>query len=127
MKVLVLSNGKLKEQEITNSLEDLQKIVGGYIEVPFLSKTFGQNWIDIIINEEGKYIDNLKPEIAIVDKKTGNILDLIMGNCVFAGHDNKGETIELNKEQAKTVRKELKHTALLNYKNKENLVRVMFI
>lgn len=127
MKVLVLNNGEFTTQEITNSLEDLQKIVGGYIEVPFLSKTFGQNWIDIIINEEGKYINNLKPEIAIVDKKTGNILDLVMGNCVFAGHDDKGETIELNEEQTKIVKNELKHTALLNYKDKENPVRVMFI
>ena len=29
MKVLVLSNGELKVREIGNSLEDLQKIVGG--------------------------------------------------------------------------------------------------
>ena len=32
MKLLVLTNGKFEIKEITNELEDLQKIVGGYIE-----------------------------------------------------------------------------------------------
>ena len=38
MKVLVLSNNKLEVKEIDNTLEELQKIVGGYIEIPYLSK-----------------------------------------------------------------------------------------
>ena len=37
MKTLILSNGKLEEKEIENTLETLQKIVGGYIEVPYIS------------------------------------------------------------------------------------------
>jgi len=73
MKVLVLSNGELKEKEINNTLEDLQKIVEGYIEIPYLSEVFNKNEIDIIINEEGKLIDGMRPEIAIVSKKRGNI------------------------------------------------------
>ena len=57
MKVLVLTDGEFITKEITNSLEDLQTIVGGYIEIPFLSQEFLAHEIDIIINEEGKYID----------------------------------------------------------------------
>lgn len=127
MKVLVLSNGELKPQEINNTLEDLQKIVGGYIEIPFLSQKFLEHDIDIIINEEGKFIDGLKPEIAVVKEETGTILDLVMGNCVFASHDTEGETIELNEKQKKIVEKELGYTAVLRYKDKKHIVRVLFI
>ena len=63
MKVLVLSDGEFTTKEIGNNLEDLQNIVGGYIEIPFLSQKFLEHDIDIIINEEGKFIDELTPEI----------------------------------------------------------------
>ena len=73
MKVLVLSNDELKEKEIENTLEALQGIVGGYIEIPFLSRIFNENEIDVIINEEGKFIEGMKQEIAIVKEKTETI------------------------------------------------------
>lgn len=57
MKVLVLSGSVFEEREIKNELEDLQEIVGGYIEIPFLSREFNDNKIDVIINEEGKFIE----------------------------------------------------------------------
>ena len=114
MKTLILNNGKLTQKDISNTLETLQEIVGGYIEIPFLSQVFFENDIDIIINEEGKLIDGFKPEIAIVSKDKGNILDLVYGTCIFASHDKYGETIALNIEQAEIVKKELKDVILTN-------------
>ena len=129
MKVLVLSNGELKETEIGNDLADLQKIVGGYIEIPFLSHKFRDNGIDTIINEEGKFIDGLKAEIAIVDEKHGSILDIVYGNCIFASHDEAGETIGLTEEQIKIVTEELE--TVIELMNKKTFdvfdVRVLFI
>ena len=129
MKVLVLSNGELKEQEIGNGLEHLQKIVGGYIEIPFLGDTFRNNGIDVIINEEGKLIDGLKAEIAIVNEKQGNILDIVYGNCIFASHDDEGETVGLNDEQIQIVMEELETVIeLMNKRTFEEFeVRVLFI
>ena len=129
MKVLVLSNGELKEQEIGNGLEHLQKIVGGYIEIPFLGDTFRNNGIDVIINEEGKLVDGLKAEIAIVNEKQGNILDIVYGNCIFASHNDEGETIGLNDEQIQIVMEELETVIeLMNRKTFEEFeVRVLFI
>lgn len=129
MKVLVLSDGKLEEKEIKSGLEELQKIVGGYIEIPFLSKKFFNNDIDIIINEEGKLIDGMKAEIAIVNEQHGNILDIIYGNCIFASHDDEGNTIGLNAEQIEIVRNELETVIeLINTKTFEEFeVRVLFI
>ncbi len=129
MKVLVLSNGELKAQEIGNGLEDLQKIVGGYIEIPFLSQTFLDNGIDVIINEEGKLIDGMKAEIAIVDEKRGSILDIVYGNCIFASHDEAGETIGLTEKQIRVVEEELETVIeLMNKRTLEDFeVRVLFI
>ena len=129
MKVLVLSNGELKEREINNGLEALQEIVGGYIEIPYLGDTFLNKRIDVIINEEGKLIDGMKAEIAIVNKEQGNILDIVYGNCIFASHDEEGETIGLTEEQMQVVTEELETVVELMNKRtlKEFEVRVLFI
>lgn len=129
MKVLVLSNGELNTQEIGNKLEDLQKIVGGYIEIPFLGDKFRENGIDVIINEEGKLIDGMKPEIAIVNEEKGNILDIVYGNCIFASHDEDGETIGLTETQIHFVKNELETVIeLMNKRTLEDFeVRVLFI
>ena len=129
MRVLVLSNGELQEKEINNTLKELQKIVGGYIEMPYLGEVFRENIIDIIINEEGKFIEGLKPEIGIVDKKTNKVLDIVYGNCIFASHDKAGNTVALNDEQMKIVIEEL--NIMIELMNKNTLedfeVRALFI
>lgn len=123
MKVLVLSKTELLEKEIGTELEDLQEIVGGYIEIPFLSDVFNDNGIDVIINEEGKLIGGMDPEIAIVDKRNGSILDIVYGNCIFASHDEEGNTVGLNGRQMIIVAEELKTVGMLNSK----MVRALFI
>ena len=129
MKVLVLSNGELKETIIGEELEDLQKIVGGYIEIPYLGDVFVNNGIDVIINEEGKLIEGLKAEVAIVSEKHGTILDIVYGNCIFASHDEAGETIGLTDEQILIVNKELETVIeLMNKRTLEDFeVRALFI
>lgn len=129
MKALVLSDGRFETKEIDNTLENLQEIVGGYIEIPFLSKEFNENGIDVIINEEGKYIEGLKPEIAIIDGKTKQILDVVFGNCIFASHDEEGNTIELNDKQTKIVMQELQMNLILTYQDsgKEFKVKALFV
>lgn len=129
MKVLILNDGEFTTKEIGNNLEDLQNIVGGYIEIPFLSQKFLEHDIDIIINEEGKFIEGMTPEIAVMKKGTNTILDLVMGNCVFASHDEEGNTISLNDKQTKIVMEELKTDILLSNKeeNKMFFVKALFI
>lgn len=129
MKVLILSNGELKEREINNTLEALQEIVGGYIEIPYLGDTFRNNGIDVIINEEGKLIEGMKAEIAIVNEKQGNILDIVYGNCIFASHNEEGDTIGLTEEQIQIVIEELETVVELMNKRtlKDFEVRALFI
>ena len=122
MKVLTLSNGELKQKDIKNTLEALQEIVGGYIEIPFLSQKFLEHKIDIIINEEGKFIEGLKPEIAVIKEGTNHILDLVYGNCIFASHDERGETVSLNDKQIKIITEELKDLIVTNQDTEETQI-----
>lgn len=129
MKAIVLNSGKLEVKEIEDSLEELQKIVGGYIEIPLLGGVFKKNNIDTIINEEGKYIEGLNPEIVLIDRNTKKILDIVYGNCVFVSHDIKGNTIALNDEQIDIVMGELETEIVLTYQDneKEFVVKALFI
>ena len=129
MKVLVLSNGKLEAKEINNELEELQKIVGGYIEIPYLSDVFNENEIDVIINDEGKFIDGLKPEIAVIYGATNRVLDIVYGNCIFASHNDEGDTVGLTDEQMAIVMEELKMEVVLTYEdgNKKAITKALII
>ena len=128
MKVLVLSNNKFEVKEIENTLEELQAIVGGYIEIPFLSRVFADNGIDVIINEEGKFIEDCKPQIAIVDGETKQILDVVHGNCIFASHNEEGDTTELTEEQMKVVMQELRMDVVLTYPDdKKFATKLLFV
>lgn len=106
MRVLVLENKTLIEKEIGNELEDLQEIVGGWIEIPYLSRRLADEGIDIIINEEGKLM-GLEPQIVVADRETNKVLDLVVGNCIFASHDEMGETVGLTNRQIEIVKEEL--------------------
>jgi hypothetical protein len=129
IRAITLSNGELEVTEVTNTLENFQGIVGGYIEIPLISKIFKQHSIDVVINGEGKYIEGLRPEIAIVGKETNTTLDVVYGNCVFVSHDEVGNTVELNDEQIEVVVEELKLSAMLhdNENEKDFLVKVLLV
>lgn len=114
MKVLVLSNSKFETREIKGTLKDFQSIVDGYIEIPFICNDFIDNNIDVIINEEGKLIDGMNPEIVLVDDVTGDSVDIVFGNCIFVGNDNEGNNISITDEQIKFVKDALREFGILN-------------
>lgn len=129
IRVITLIDGELEVTEATNTLETFQGIVGGYIEIPLISKVLKQHNIDVVINGEGKYIEGLRPEIAIVGKETNATLDVVYGNCVFVSHDDIGNTVGLNDEQIEVVTEELKLSAMLhdNENEKDFLVKVLLV
>lgn len=126
IKAMTLSNGELGVVELTNTLGELQKIVGGYIEMHMVSRVFYQHNIDIVINEDGKFIEGLRPEIVILGKETNTTLDVVYGNCVFVSHDNAGNTVGLSDKQIEIVMEELKLGAMLSNKNEYFSVKTLF-
>ena len=80
---------------IKNELEELQKIVGGYIET--LDFTREDN-VTIICNEEGK-INGMALNRSLAHE--GEIWEIIAGTMIIVGDDyENGEFISLTDEQA---------------------------
>lgn len=86
--VIVEPNQSARIETIENTLSNLQKLVGGYIEC------IRQEGFDIIINEEGKMLE-LEPNFSIYGG------DYVAGTAIFAGVDyDEGEFKSLTDEQA---------------------------
>ena len=104
MKVLVLNDTNFTEKDIDGSLESLQKIVDGYIELVYLFEELSKNKIDLYVNEEGKYLmpENVNIYVRYNDDSTKN--ETIVGPCLFASYDDNGNTIGLTDEQIEFVK-----------------------
>ena len=102
MRVVVKKPGKDPEvQWIDNSLEAMQKIVEGSIE---LVGVF-QYPISLFCNEEGKLME-LRPNI-----KIGS--DIIVGTLFVCSTDDEGDSISLTEQQAGMVINQLKLRAVV--------------
>ena len=98
MKALIYDGYSLSTKDIENTLEEMQEIVGGWIEhVPM--ESLGS--IDLWCNDEGKLID-LEPTIALTHK--GKIYDWVCGTVVFLRHDGEGGTVGLTAKDIKFLK-----------------------
>ena len=112
--VIRRQNEDFKIEEVDNlNLKYLQSKVGGYIELVSWYNQLSDLNIDMWINEEGKFIQELLPTFIVVDSKD-EIKDIIMGDVVFTSSDNEGNTIGLNDIQAQKIKRIFKKTAVLN-------------
>lgn len=94
-----------------SSLEDMQSIVGGYIDR--VSLPLG---IDLWVNDEGA-INGEELNLIILWGKDSNEHQHIFGSVFLASHDeNNGETISLSNDQLHWFTKYLKQVMLLSGK-----------
>lgn len=70
--------------EIGEDLKDLQAVVGGYIEAPFISKELSNANIQVLCNEDG-LLQKLEPSVLIM--KDGAQAGCLVGNVAFVGVD----------------------------------------
>ena len=82
--------------QVENSLETLQELVGGYIESVHVSKSLNGNYIDIIVNEEGRL---LGLDVSAIIYAHDVIIADLCGPIIFTSHDETGETVSLTNEQ----------------------------
>ena len=74
--VLYVKPGEYSQMiEIEDSLEEMQKLVGGYIEKV---SPFDDDAVALIVNEEGKF-NGMKPNRAIFSEDKEDIVDIIFG------------------------------------------------
>lgn len=101
IKAIILEPEKDARIEMIDcSLEGLQKLVGGCIEViyPFEFEKYPLNQVAVICNENGK-IDRLPLNRDLYDED-GSLYDVIAGPAAVVGIDGDGFT-SLTKEQEK--------------------------
>lgn len=102
VKIAYKQPGKpLETREIIYSLEEMQRLVNGYVEnvsAPFCDD------LDLIVNENGKYMKSGKPNFFMPELK-----DLIIGSVVFIGYDpEKGQHVSITDSQLERVKKYIK-------------------
>ena len=91
-RVVIVEPYKLpKVSFIEDSLEGMQSVVGGYIE---LFKTT-ESGIDLFCNEEGK-LEHLE-----LNRFFPDLMDIVSGNILAIGHDGEGKSVSLTDEQVK--------------------------
>ena len=85
--------------EIENTLEAMQRTVGGLIEAIYTD----HDYVCLIVNEDGKLLD-LPMNRAIYVGDT--IADIIMGSFFVAAFDDDGNFMSLNDDQIKRYEKQ---------------------
>lgn len=92
--------------EIPNTLEALQRLVGGYIEIPAYLPAHLKlpKGLDVVINEEGR-LSRLPVNFAVVEDSA--ILDTIHGAVVCARVDGDGEFVSIQPGDLEAVQKAL--------------------
>ena len=96
IKVVILNPGQEPfAQEIDDTLEAKQALVGGYIEYCPLLGERGKGGLELVCNEEGK-IHNLDWNRTLVTE-SGEVYDVVAGTCfVTKTNENTGEAVSLS-------------------------------
>jgi hypothetical protein len=99
--VLKADGNKLEVNEtFEQSLSNMQKVVGGYIEALTMhSDNYRQ--VTIWLNEEGKFNGSL-PNFAIMHED--RLVDIVMGDVIITSSDAQGNTVGLNDAELEIVK-----------------------
>lgn len=106
LEVLYIEPGKYpKTITINDTLEEMQHLVGGYIEEysPF------DDDISIVCNDEGK-IHGLPLNRAIYNEKTGELMDIVAGSFFIVGTPLEAESF-----QSLTQEQQMKYSKTFRY------------
>lgn len=96
--------------EIDNSFDSFKKIIGAQT-VEFATAPFDKT-IEMLLDEDGKY-KTLAGNFMVPEFR-----DCIVGTCIFASYDNKGEVQSLSEKQ---IAKTLKYIKDFELKNGEDI------
>lgn len=123
-RVIIKEVGKKPEivevEKVT--LEYMQGVVGGLIEIPPLSEALYKRGIDMVINEEGKLLE-LEPNMLVLGDEY-EVLDVVVGNILFVANDGEGRTIGLNNQQIEDLLNVFNHNLATTNKGLFNYVLV---
>ena len=88
--------------KIKNDYEVIRDLVGGYIEC---ISPFSDMKVDLVCNEEGK-LNGLKPNRYLIDRKTKEHYDVLVGTFFLVSFDDEGNFASLTDEQIEKIKSE---------------------
>lgn len=77
------------------------------IDIPFVSKMYAEHGVDVVIDDEGKFINNHVVTALIVDFDGNDkleVVDYIAGTYLLMSHDEEGDTVSLTDEQVEYIK-----------------------
>ena len=75
-----------------DTLPVLQEAVEGYIDHMSWVPELNERYIDMWINDEGK-LENKSPCLIFKNARTGELIDVVVGNIVISRFNTEGETV----------------------------------
>lgn len=87
---------EIDENSYSSSYQLLRKNVEGNIGLANYDSELVKRGIDMWINDDGKLL-SLSPNI-LISQKNAQVIDVIVGDVVFARSDEEGNTIALSEE-----------------------------
>lgn len=101
---------EFKTVETDNTLQLMyNEIECDCIDIPFVSKTYAEYGIDVVIDDNGKIYGENTPTALVVngideDRHTLEVVDYIAGTYLLVSHDSNGDTISLTEEQIRFIK-----------------------
>lgn len=81
---------------------DMQKFVGGYIELVPIPIIIDNQHYDVFINEEGKFVEGLLPSMTLLHN--GEIHDLVIGDFFVSKSNEEGESVSLSDDEIEKIK-----------------------
>ena len=97
-----------KEVETDNTLQLMYDEIGcDTIDIPFVSQKYREKGIDVVIDDNGKLVDDPEVTAIIVDYVNGHLeaIDLICSTYLLTAHNNAGDTVSLTDEQIDYIKR----------------------
>lgn len=111
------NNRHIEVVPFVDGLEFIQKQVDGYIEHYVISEYLNSIYIDLWINEEGKFRSEFEPVFALMHDN--NVYDVIVGPCLFTSFNDDGKTFGLTSDEVNIVIKYLSQLSVVGLVNKD--------
>lgn len=98
IRILKITTNKIViEKDIEGDLKSLQSEVGGLItRVPYFDE-LTDKYIDIYADDEG--LLKADPITTLIKAEGNKIINMLVGNLIFTGYNDDGETLGLTDEQ----------------------------
>lgn len=103
-KVYILEpNGQFKIDRVEKvNLEYMQSVIGGCIDIPFVSEVLQEKGIDVVVADEQSF--DIRNDTSLIVINDDEVVSITTGKCILCGVDDEGKSVGLNEEQVDFIK-----------------------